>query len=176
MEVWKDVIFRGKNYGEFYKISSEGRLYGVRTGKIRKLYINKKGYYVTGVSFGSRTNKTTWKIHQLVAETFKPNPNNYPIPNHKDGNKLNNFVENLEWCTYKYNTKHAIENGLMIPINEFAFSLKCRKLSDNDVLYILDHYIPRHNKYGSRALARKYNVTHSIITDIIHKKTYKNVS
>lgn len=173
MEVWKDVIFRGKNYGEFYKISSQGRLFGVKTGKIRKIHINKKGYCLVGVSFGSRSDKTTWKIHQLVAEAFIPNPNNYPIPNHKDGNKLNNFVDNLEWCTYKYNTQHAIKNGL---ISYDSVISKDRKLSDDDALYILNNYKPRHKKYGCRALSRKYNVDHTVIERIIHGKTYKNVS
>lgn len=50
-------------------------------------------------------------IHRLVAAAFIPNPNKYPIVNHKDGNSLNNNVNNLEWCTYSYNLKEAYRLG-----------------------------------------------------------------
>lgn len=55
-------------------------------------------------SNGQRYKKT---IHRLVAEAFIPNPNNYPCINHKDENKENNNVSNLEWCTYKYNSNYG---------------------------------------------------------------------
>ncbi len=59
-------------------------------------------------------NKTPvrFKVHRLVAMCFIPNPNNYPHINHIDGNKNNNHVSNLEWCTSYYNNKHARDNGL----------------------------------------------------------------
>lgn len=56
--------------------------------------------------------RTTANIHRLVAEAFIPNPNNLPQINHKDTNKQNNHIDNLEWCTAKENTQHAIKNGL----------------------------------------------------------------
>lgn len=52
------------------------------------------------------------KLHRLVAETFIPNPNNYPVINHINGNKLDNRAENLEWCTISHNNKEAYRLGL----------------------------------------------------------------
>lgn len=56
----------------------------------------------------------SWKLHRLMAITFIPNPNNYPMINHKDGNKLNNDISNLEWCTNQQNMQHAFDTGLKI--------------------------------------------------------------
>ena len=53
-------------------------------------------------------------LHRLMMETFAPNPNNYPVINHKDGNKLNNCLNNLEWCTLSYNNKEAYRLGLRV--------------------------------------------------------------
>lgn len=111
--IWKRLIYHGKDLGDYYLVSNTGEIKGVKTGKIRKKNINHKGYYFVCVSLGSRDIKPCIKIHRAVAETFLCNLNNYPIINHKDGNKLNNNINNLEFCTYQYNTQHAIENNLM---------------------------------------------------------------
>ena len=56
-------------------------------------------------------------VHRLVAETFILNSNNYPVVNHIDGNKLNNSVNNLEWCNQSENVRHSYANGLQKPTN-----------------------------------------------------------
>ena len=114
-EVWRRLIYQGKDYGDFYLVSNTGEIKGVKTGKIRSKNINHEGYYFVSGSLGSRESKKTFKIHRAVAETFLENPNNYPVINHKDGNKLNNNTNNLEFCTYLYNSQHAIENNLYDP-------------------------------------------------------------
>lgn len=69
------------------------------------------GYLCTRLLSNNNTSRCEY-THILIAKTFLPNPNNYPIVNHIDGNKHNNRIENLEWCTYSRNNKHAIDIGL----------------------------------------------------------------
>ena len=84
-------------------------------GQIRvnyKDYINV--YELNGYDTISYKKKTFY-VHRLIAEAFIPNPNNYPCVNHKDGNKRNNSVENLEWCTHSHNNREAYRLGLRTP-------------------------------------------------------------
>lgn len=113
--IWKRMLYHGKDLGDYYLVSNTGEIKGVKTGKIRKKNIDHQGYYFVNISLGTRCIRPTIKIHRAVAETFLINVNNYQVINHKDGNKLNNNIENLEWCTQKYNTQHAIQNRLADP-------------------------------------------------------------
>lgn len=78
---------------------------------ILKPNITNNGYCRVTLSKGKT--KKYKSIHRLVAETFIPNFNNYNVINHKDGNKQNNRVDNLEWCTQKHNIKEAFKLGLV---------------------------------------------------------------
>lgn len=105
-----------KNF-EYYYVDEHGNVYSEKTGKLKKLspILTHYGYYDVGLTNSSGTKKMY--IHRLVAESFINNPNNLPQVNHIDGNKLNNNVSNLEWCTLKDNLKHARENGLNTSCN-----------------------------------------------------------
>lgn len=83
-----------------------------KTGRIIKLcqWIDNVGYYQ--VSFRINGKRKYVRSHRLIAETLLPNPHNLPQINHKDGNKLNNSIENLEWTTNSANTKHGYEHHL----------------------------------------------------------------
>lgn len=112
-EIWKDI----KDYEELYQVSNLGRVRsmprkGTHINKIHILKSNKnyKGYL--HVSLTKKCVSKTKSIHRLVAETFIPNPDNLPQVNHKDGNKLNNCVDNLEWITNYDNLIHSIRIGL----------------------------------------------------------------
>ena len=119
-EIWKDV----KGFSGFYQVNNKGKVKSVerdvigKNNSIRHLpekiisdTDNGKGYRV--VTLYNGTGKRTFKkVHQLVAEAFIPNPNNLPEVNHIDGDKTNNCLENLEWCTTKENCEHRQRTGL----------------------------------------------------------------
>lgn len=114
MEKWRDI----EGYEGIYQVSNEGRVKTLgrtvtyRSGKIRYFepkilsqHYDKDGY--CQVSFCIDGKSYQKKVHRLVAQAFIPNPNNYPMVNHKDECKTNNFVENLEWCDCKYNLNYG---------------------------------------------------------------------
>ena len=110
-EIWKDI----KNFEGIYQISNLGQVKAInykKTGKKRILKQADNGYGYKTVHLTNNGKGKMFTVHRLVAETFIPNTSNKPIINHIDGNKSNNKVENLEWCTYKENTIHAWLNGL----------------------------------------------------------------
>ena len=116
MKEWKDI----EGFEGLYQISNSGEVKSVERLKrnnlgfqtvnerIRKLSKDKDGYLQICLSKNSR--HYIKKIHRLVAEAFIPNPNNLPVINHKNEDKQDNRVENLEWCTIKYNTNYG--NGI----------------------------------------------------------------
>lgn len=112
-EVWKSIT----DYPE-YEISNKGRIkYPIRKGiKPYKMRITEGGNSADGYkTFGLKNENETKNIgiHRLVALLFIPNPNNYNIVNHRDGDKSNNKFNNLEWCSRSQNTKHAYDNDLI---------------------------------------------------------------
>ena len=92
-----------KNYPN-YSVNSLGEVFNNRTGRKLKPSINK-GYSL--VYLYNENGRKCFLVHRLVAETFIPNENQYPEVNHKDENPQNNRVENLEWCTSKYNNNYG---------------------------------------------------------------------
>lgn len=94
-----------------YIISNTGEVKNLKTGKILKKD-SSRDYYEVVLSKNGKTKK--YSIHRLVAQHFIPNPENRPQVNHKDGNKLNNCVNNLEWVTRSENILHSYKNGLQI--------------------------------------------------------------
>lgn len=145
---------------EDYIITKEGEVYNKRNGHKVKPQINGTGYYRVGI--GGKLHF----VHRLVAKLYIPNPENKPQVNHKDGNKLNNNVENLEWVTNKENTIHAIKTGLQ-PIEEKS---KVAKLKRSQV-----QFIKSHDEMTRKELADLFNISENTISDIRNGRTWKTV-
>lgn len=110
MEIWKDI----KGYEGKYQVSNYGNVKSLnyrrtKTEKVLKPWDAGRGYLQVVFT------RKKYAIHRLVAETFISNPNHYSDVNHIDGNKKNNHVDNLEWCTRKHNIQHAWKLGLSKP-------------------------------------------------------------
>lgn len=112
-EIWRDI----KGYEGLYQVSNLGRVKSLdrtdfnghhRKERTLKILRNTKGYLQISL-FKNRTHKR-YLIHRLVADAFIQNKNNLPCVNHKDENPLNNCIDNLEWCTYKYNSNYGTIN------------------------------------------------------------------
>ncbi len=102
-EVWKPVV----GYEGIYEVSSLGNLRNA-SGKRLSVFPNQAGYYRVNLCYhGKRRAKF---IHRIVAEAFLENPLDYSQVNHKDENKRNNSVDNLEWCNAEYNTNYGSRN------------------------------------------------------------------
>lgn len=103
-----------------YCITKDGEVYSLLSSKFLKKYkgtVNSGGEYYRVNLVNDDGKQVTKKIHRLVAEAYIPNEDNLPQVNHIDGDKLNNSVRNLEWCTPKSNSIHSMENNLRDPRN-----------------------------------------------------------
>lgn len=118
-EVWKDIV----GYEGCYQVSNLGNVKALRRmftpngatrftkEKLANFYINKSGYVKVQMSLNSK--QKSYSVHRLVAIAYLPNDQNKQEVNHKDGNKLNNVISNLEWSTRSENVIHGIKNNLI---------------------------------------------------------------
>ena len=149
-------------YEGLYEIDEDGNIYGIvhnssRRIGVKKPYVNRGGYLRINL-YDANGKAQKHYIHRLVAQTFIPNPKHKKEVNHKDGNKLNNNVNNLEWCTRSENQRHAFATGL-----EFSR----RKLTEVQVKDILNEYVFNSKEHGTVALAKKYGVAQCTIHKIV---------
>ena len=183
MEIWKQL-----EEAPQYEISNTGRLRHIPKQTIRNL-TTRKGYVTYSINANGKI--ITLTAHRLVAKYFLPEPAQYildwaktikrgvPFVNHKDGNTLNNHVDNLEWCTAMENTQHAINNDLMSAtprsgkIKNGVGKGQC--LSDDQVREIRELFKPYDPDYGARALGEKYGVTGGYISNLCNGTYRKHV-
>lgn len=120
-----------KGFEQSYYIDASGVVYSRYSNRPLKCWISNNGYVCVDLYLNRKHFKR--KVHRLVAETFIPNINNKPQVNHKDGNKQNNNVTNLEWCTQAENNQHAWNTGLSKAYIRIGDKNPNSKLSPTDV-------------------------------------------
>jgi len=148
MEIWKKI----KEYEGIYEVSNKGRI--KNTEKILKPSTATTGYKKIELSRNGK--RKSYKVHRLVALMFLgENPSGKTIINHKDGNPINNHVENLEWCNQSYNMQHAYDTGL-----KKSFKMDKELLIKESV----------ENNMSAREIATKYGTTGAIIHKLLKEK------
>jgi len=164
MEEWKNI----SGYDSIYQISRSGIIKKIWKTKetIIKTRIRDGNYY--SVDLTNNGVKKQWRIHVLLAATFIDNPQMKPEVNHRDGNKLNNNLSNLEWVTHKENMNHAFDSGLC-PFGEKHTT----KLNNNQVKEIRSKYIPY--KYPCSKIAKEYSVCEGTIYSIVKRINWKRI-
>ena len=173
-EIWERLSYPGLcDEDNRFEVSSYGRLRNRLTGHIYSPSVLSSGYLCVRTSLGSRAKRINIIIHKAVAHTFIDNPNDYPEVNHINGNKRNNEVSNLEWCTRQDNEIHKYACGLIDIDLLKAENASSAKLSWDAVHDIRKNCILGSHTNGIRSFARKYGVCRKTVESVIHNKTWK---
>nr|WP_301291173.1 NUMOD4 domain-containing protein [Robbsia andropogonis] len=170
-DVWRPIA----RYAGKYEVSSNGAIRNARSGAFIAKRINSRGGYYTvflwvdGKSVGQN-------VHRLVAETFIPNPDALPCVNHINGEYLDNAVQNLEWCTHKQNTGHAIH----VLKRDFPAKLKCGKGMESGSHKLVDEEvrdIKKRLREGETcvSIGIRFSVSPSTISWIKRGRTWSHI-
>lgn len=167
VENWLDIPDWNK-----YKISQNGEVFSKKRNKLLSVYFAENKY--PRVSLCNGKQEKTFCVHRLVALAYIPNPDNKRAVNHKDGNKHNNNVSNLEWVTWSENQKHAVLNGLaIVPNLGYGENHPASKLNNVDVAMIK---VLLDNGFNTEQIAKRFNVHQTHISAIKLNKTWKQVN
>lgn len=164
-EIWKSI----EGYEGMYEVSSIGKIKGIprkfRTNtKILKPLINIKNKY-TYVQLSTGGKIKAVRVHRIVAMAFIPNTDNKPYVNHKDGNKSNNCLDNLEWVTESENTQHALDNDLIAKGEKSYLS----KISLETAKYI------KYSNKSVRALCNELNLKYAHVYNLRKGLIWKDI-
>lgn len=155
---------------DLFDVSFDGKVVTrIKTGNKLKQTLMRNGYMKVHTMIDKKMVNVL--VHRLVATKYIPRPKGKNFVNHKDGDKTNNHAENLEWVTELENMYHAKMQGLLNPVMNEAHP--AHKLTDIQVSEIRLAYVPRCRFNGTRALARKYGVNQSVISEIVNNKARK---
>jgi len=161
-----------KGFEDRYIITNHGRLFSIN-GKWKGIHgmkptIDSAGYYIFGLR--KKPIKKYVRLHRLLAEHFIPNPKNKREVNHKDGNKLNNNLTNLEWVTSLENSQHAVASGLF----DFKGSKHWQsKLTEQDIPKIFEM---RKSGMIMKDIGNYFGVSRRTIGDVLNRNLWTHVS
>ena len=148
-------------FGGAYEAAEDGTIYSIKRKTRRALVgkVTKAGYRMVVITIERK--KRYCSVHRIIASAFLPKPDNCREVNHKDGNKLNNSVANLEWVTTRQNQLHAIMSGLRPALKlDYSKAAEIRKLYST-------------GQYTHRELGQIFGVGKTLISDIIKNKRWK---
>lgn len=154
-----------EEFEKLYKISESGEVFSVRSDRFLKGWLAKSGYPT--VQLSNNGSKKSKLVHRLVAEAFIPNPENKPHINHIDGDKQNNNVENLEWCTQSENVKHSFALGLSS--SRRGTDNESSKLSEEEVIAIMNY--KAQGKYPTE-ISRLIGLKVSTVENVYYGKSW----
>ena len=144
-----------------YYLSDLGKLYKVIDGKLIEIYPSYQSEYPYWL-ISYQGNFRAYSCHRLMAEYFLPNPQGYKVVNHKDGNKHNFKLSNLEWCSQGYNVTHGYRTGL----NRHTTP---KVIVDAIIAELSSYNLNAMKKYPYKQIAAKYNVSYQTVWNIAHK-------
>lgn len=164
MEIWRPI----SGY-ENYTVSNQGRVKNIRTNIMRNLSTDTDGYHFIQLSKNGHVKG--FRVHRLVALAFIGDPPvGHELINHKDGNRQNNCVENLEWCSAKENAIHSIEvlNRRILRGEQ----LNNNRLTENQVIEMREL---KRNGATLNSLVQRFNVSLGAVYDVIYRRTWKHL-
>ena len=161
-EIWKPIT----GWEDLYAVSSLGRVKNIKRGKVRKIFPGTGGYW--RVVLRRNGKQKNFSVHRLVAQEFI-GFSDKPEVNHKDGDKNNNAVSNLEWTTHKENSDHAIDTGLWSPVGEDNQNAKLNLSNVHWIKYLLGQ-----GAVGAR-LAKVFGVQPAAISKINVGRSWSHV-
>lgn len=167
----KELFVNIIGFDGLYQISNLGKVKSLRFGKerIMKAFVGTGGYLHTQLKRDGKMSNLS--IHRLVAIHFIHNNQNKPDVNHIDGNKCNNTVSNLEWCTKSENIQHSFKIGTHQ--RKKGESNSNVKITEKDVIQIRDDY--ENKNISLRALGDKYGLGKSSVFRIVNKISWSHI-